>query len=200
MEQSFVVLVEQAQQGDRQAFEKLYNYYHEVLRNHIRDICSRNIMPEDVIQDTFLLVWMNLNKLKNTNSFHSWIKKIARNVTYRYVKKEKHHRVRSRWHPAHNDPTETLEKGTWESNQSYLLKNISSCEKNPMEAVTQRDECEHVRRAVNQLPPKYQDVVKAHYFEAQSIAEIAQIKGKPEGTIKRWLHEAYQMMKEMLAT
>jgi len=56
MEQSFVVLVEQAQQGDRQAFEKLYNVYHEVLRNHIRDICSRNIMPEDVIQDTFLLV------------------------------------------------------------------------------------------------------------------------------------------------
>ena len=199
MEQSFAHIVMQAQQGDRQALGKLYNICHEPLREYIKNKYSYTIDPDDIIQETFICVYKKLYKLEKICSFWCWICKISRNVIYRYIKNEKKHRLRSQLHPSHNDSTEAMEKGTPESTGFSLLENTPSREKDPMDEVTEREAHEKVRSVIEQLPPNYLDAVKAHYFEELSLAEIARKLGKPEGTIKRWLYEARQMMKEMLA-
>lgn len=51
---------------------------------------------------------------------------------------------------------------------------------------------------VSKLPLKYREVIFLHYFEGYAVQEIAQMLGKPEGTVSTHLHRARQKLKDML--
>jgi RNA polymerase sigma-70 factor (ECF subfamily) len=55
------------------------------------------------------------------------------------------------------------------------------------EQLEQNAEFARAQRALRELPMKYQDVIALRFFEEKSIAEIAAILGKREGTIKSLL-------------
>ena len=55
-----------------------------------------------------------------------------------------------------------------------------------------------VRAAVEKLPPKYRLVVHLYYYEELSVAEIAQLTGQKEGTVKSQMHRAREMLKDIL--
>jgi RNA polymerase sigma-70 factor (ECF subfamily) len=55
-----------------------------------------------------------------------------------------------------------------------------------------------VRDAVNRLPARLSQVVALHYWADLPISEVAKIIQKPEGTVKRRLHEARQLLAQTL--
>lgn len=55
-----------------------------------------------------------------------------------------------------------------------------------------------VRAAVSRLPSKYRMVVHLYYYEELSIAEIAQLTGQKESTVKSQMHRAREMLKGLL--
>lgn len=55
-----------------------------------------------------------------------------------------------------------------------------------------------VRAAVSRLPVKYRTAVHLFYFEELSIAQIAQLTGQKESTVKSQMHRARDMLKELL--
>jgi RNA polymerase sigma-70 factor (ECF subfamily) len=59
-------------------------------------------------------------------------------------------------------------------------------------------EIDSVFRAVMGLPAKYKTVVYLYYYEGYNSAEIAQILGKPQSTIRNHLHEARGVLREKL--
>lgn len=72
-------LIKQSQDGSKQAFNKLINYYEQDLYKIAK---SRLDIEEDIydaIQETILTVYQSLNSLYKTSSFKSWIIKILIN-------------------------------------------------------------------------------------------------------------------------
>lgn len=55
-----------------------------------------------------------------------------------------------------------------------------------------------VREAVRKLPPKYRVVIHLYYFEERSVAEIAQLTGQKESTVKSQMRRARNMLKKIL--
>jgi RNA polymerase sigma-70 factor (ECF subfamily) len=57
---------------------------------------------------------------------------------------------------------------------------------------------DEVYRAVLDLPAKYRTAVHLYYFEGYSVAEIAQLMGSRESTVKSWLFRARAQLRDML--
>ncbi|MFM9280570.1 RNA polymerase sigma factor [Paenibacillus jiagnxiensis] len=55
-----------------------------------------------------------------------------------------------------------------------------------------------LKRAMDRLKPKYRHVVVLRYYQDMTIAEIAKVLNKPEGTIKTWLREGLKQLRGYL--
>ena len=67
------------------------------------------------------------------------------------------------------------------------------------EALSVRDEAAIMRCAMRDLPPSYRALLVFRYYEDLSVPEISQILSLPEGTVKRRLHEAKNLMRAKIA-
>lgn len=55
-----------------------------------------------------------------------------------------------------------------------------------------------VRSAVQKLPLKYRLVIHLYYFEERTVAEIAELTGQKESTVKSQMHRARKLLKDLL--
>src|SRR5262249_57022778 len=81
------LLIEQAQGGDREAFE-------ELIRRHDRDILrlafhmlGNREEAREVFQETFLKAYRSLNRFRFQSSFYTWVYRIATNVSLDHLRK-----------------------------------------------------------------------------------------------------------------
>ena len=68
-----------------QAFEILLNNFQKPLYNHIRNIVLNHDDTDDVLQNTFVKVFQNLNKFKGESKLFSWIYRIATNEALTFL-------------------------------------------------------------------------------------------------------------------
>lgn len=55
-----------------------------------------------------------------------------------------------------------------------------------------------LERALEHMKPKYRHVVTLKYYQDLTIAQIAQVLRKPEGTVKTWLRTALKQLRDRL--
>lgn len=79
------------------------------------------------------------------------------------------------------------------------LPDIKDERPNIGEMLSVRDEAIVVRKAVGEMPPSYRALLVFRYFEDLTVPEIARIMSLPEGTVKRRLHEAKNLVRERIA-
>ena len=83
-------LIERSKQNDTEAFRELVAEYQPfVFRLGFRLLCDED-EAKDIVQDTFVKVWLNLYKYKNQFRFSTWICKIACNLCYDRLRAKKH--------------------------------------------------------------------------------------------------------------
>ena len=165
-------LIEQAQEGDRGAFEELMRSYSGFVYSLAFRMLGRKADAEDVFQETFFRAWNHLRSFRSGGNFTYWIKRIATNLCIDQLK------TRKRQHAFENDQVE--EVGSWEGEQQY------------------GDEQEQVNQLLAQLPVNHRAAVVLFYLEDQSVEEVAlTLKQKP-ATVKVWLFRARQKMKAVL--
>ena len=83
-------LVELSKQNDTKAFRELVAEYQPLIfRLAFRLLCDED-EAKDIVQDTFVKVWLNLDKYKNQFRFSTWIYKIACNLCYDRLRAKKH--------------------------------------------------------------------------------------------------------------
>ena len=125
---------------------------------------------DDLLQEVFVRLVSNVEKLESWEHVKAWLIRVTVNCA------KKHFDL------------------YWNKNVDYMedetrLKGEEAYE--PPE--------EHpVRGAVAKLPPKYRLAVHLFYYEELSVAEIAELTGQKEGTVKSQLHRAREMLKEIL--
>ena len=73
------ILVENAQNGSRPAFDQLLSRYYSRLLNTIKARVGNEEDAEDILQTVCLKAYMRLKSFKHTSSFYTWIYAIALN-------------------------------------------------------------------------------------------------------------------------
>ena len=75
---------------------------------------------------------------------------------------------------------------------------ISDARPDPAEVLAREADARAVQRAVAGLPERYRTIVVLRYFDDLTVPQIASELGVPEGTVKRHLHEARELVRKML--
>jgi RNA polymerase sigma-70 factor, ECF subfamily len=97
----YVTIVEQAQAGDKLAFEALFEYYNSRICTYLAHIVGNEEEGRDLAQETFLKAWQAIGSIHNESRFDTWLYRIATNTAIDYLRKRKFHW--SRWDTIENE-------------------------------------------------------------------------------------------------
>ncbi len=160
------------------AFEKLLKEFQRPLYNHIRTIVLNHDDTDDVLQNTFVKVFQNLNKFKGESKLFSWIYRIATNEALTFLnQKAKKSGISS----------ETL--------QSKAIDNLKA------DVYFDGNEIQiKLQKAIVLLPEKQQLVFKMKYFEELKYEEISEILGTSVGALKASYHHAVKKIEAFVTT
>jgi len=168
--QSDAELVNAVLEGD-QAF------YTELIRRHQRSVLATAWQTlgdyhaaEDAAQEAFVAAYENLGGLRNPASFGAWVLKIARRQAMRVAKR----RLAARPIEAAGDPPARENAAPLDEHLQPLLA------------------------ALDGLPDHERVVVTLHYVEGYNVQTIAEMTGRPLGTVTKQLSRAVVRLQRML--
>lgn len=126
---------------------------------------------DDIFQEVFIRLVSHIQDLESWEHVKAWLIRVTINCAGKHFDQY------------------------WNKNVDY----IDDTERLEDEAVEFEVSEEHpVRAAVSRLPVKYRTVVHLYYYEELSVAEIAQVTGQKESTVKSQMHRAREMLRELL--
>ncbi len=167
-----VDLIGRVAQGDRRAFEELYHLYHRRMARFLTRLTRRYDLAEEVINDTFWVVWRKARDFRGDSQPSTWILGIA------YRKARNALRASARHAP---------------QNLEEQLLPLTSDE--PFRAEELRDWLGH---ALAQLPIEQRLGVELCYELGYSCQEIATIMDCPVNTVKTRLFHARAKLQKLL--
>ena len=168
-----VELISRIAQGDRKAFEELYGLYHRRLARFLTRLTKRYDVAEEVINDTFYIVWRKAGDFRGESQPSTWILGIA------YRKARNAFRSASRILAVEN-PEAPLPPLT--SDESLRTEEL-------------RDWLVH---ALVQLPVEQRLAVELCYELGYSCEEISTIMSCPVNTVKTRLFHARAKLQKLL--
>ncbi len=168
-------LVELAKHGNAKAFGKLYDAYAQKMRGVCANIVkSKNANTEDIVHDAFIVAFLSIGKLRDTDRFGEWLTTITRNLSIKYLKQKQETHVFTL-----SDITETLSD--------------DGCPKDKTRDI------EEILKTIEKLPEGYKRVFKLSVLEGLSHNEIAKILDIEPHSSSSQLHRAKMMLRKMLS-
>ena len=74
------------ERGEREAFQRLFEMYHKALCFFATRIVRDSLEAEDIVQDVFLKIWENAERLELTSSIQHYLFASVRNGCLNYLK------------------------------------------------------------------------------------------------------------------
>jgi RNA polymerase sigma-70 factor (ECF subfamily) len=185
------LLIEQAQSGDRMAFEELIRRHdREILRLAFHMLGNREEARE-VFQETFLKAYRSLSRFRFESSFYTWIYRIATNVGLDHLRKrqtlkeEVSYESDSESHPDRPALKDTLAATTYYSNPERRLygKEVGA----------------RIQEALKTLSEKERLVFELRHYQGLRLKMIGEIMGSTEETAKNYLFRATQKLRSHLS-
>jgi RNA polymerase sigma-70 factor (ECF subfamily) len=167
-----VELIARVADGDRKAFEELYHLYHRRMARFLTRLTRRYDLAEEVINDTFWIVWRKARTFRGDSQPSTWILGIA----YRRA------------------------RNAFRASARLAEKNLQSDElplttEAPAGAEELRD---WLGRALAELPVEQRLAVELCYELGHSCEEIAAIMDCPVNTVKTRLFHARAKLQKLL--
>lgn len=158
------------------AFDGIMRLHRRAIYSHIRKMVIDADDTDDLLQETFVKVWKNMDKFKNESKLYTWIYRIATNETLRFLENKK---------KKHGLPlNETSEE---------LMQNLVSDEQ------FSGDEVQLIlQKAILTLPDKQRLVFNMKYFDEMKYEDISQIVDTSVGALKASYHLATKKIEAYL--
>ena len=164
-------LISRCKVGDRQALHLLYEQYKPKLLKVCRQYTQEEDVAEDLLHDAFVVIFTNLNQLRNNDKLESWMISIVKNVGYHYRD--------------HLRKEQTAIK-------QMAIEGILT------EETSQMPDYDQLQTLVAQLPEGYQKVFRLSVFEGLSHQEISQLLGIAPHSSSSQLYHAKRMLKLLI--
>lgn len=170
-------LVLSCQDGDHDAFAKLYDIFVDAIYRYIF-YRVKSDDAEDLVETVFLKVWEKLHQYqpKKNRSFSSWIFRITHNLVVDYYRSSKERLV------------EELSVQIPDPDRQH----------NPIRIVQGGLDNEILKKALAKMKKEYRDIVIYKFMNELSNREIAEILDKSEGSLRILQFRALKALKKEL--
>jgi len=175
------LLVEQAKQGDVEAFAELARRSQQRIHRAILALTGNLQDADDLAQETFMQAYKTLRDFRQQASFFTWLYRIAINLTLNFLKRKKKERMK-----------ETLDESLPLEFGSEIL--VGSPERDSLE----KELSEKLKEAVDSLPIPYRASFVLVAFQGMTHGEAAQILRCSENTVSWRMHKARKMLQAKL--
>jgi RNA polymerase sigma factor (sigma-70 family) len=165
-------LIEECRKGSSKAQYMLYNQYSKAMFNLAHRILNNREDAEDILQETFVECFRNLDTFRFESTFGAWLKKILVNKCINHIKKKK------------IDLTlcETLPVNVYEEEEEVVY------------------DTGKVFKGIEKLPDGYRIVLTLYLLEGYDHSEISQILGISESTSKSQYSRARDKLRNILTS
>ena len=171
-------IIDQFQAGNNkvQAFNGLVLKYQERVYWHIRRIVITHEDADDLVQETFVKVWKNLDKFRGDSRLYTWIYRIATNESISFLKGQK----RRFLIPAvdvENKLSKALYADPYFDGDKVQLR---------------------LQQAILKLPEKQRIVFNMKYYEEMKYEDMAEVLNTSVGALKASYHHAVKKIEDQL--
>jgi RNA polymerase sigma-70 factor (ECF subfamily) len=157
--------------ADREALEELYLSYHRRLASFLSRFTRRYENVEEIINDTFMVVWQRAGDFRNASQVSTWIMGIAYRTALKSLRRQKNH------------------------------SNALSLDESPEQFIDPAADMEvrdWLRLGLEQLPLEQRLTLQLAYHMGHSLEEIAVITEVPVGTVKARMFHAREKLRHHL--
>lgn len=168
-------LVELVLEGDDDAFEHLFNRYRDAIRRLFVQRLGSAADADDLLQETFIKVYLNVHRYDSRYTFGQWLYTIARNTFVDFTRKsrvslsiDEHFTA-----PAATTPT-------------------------PEESIINSQQRMQIEKFLEQLSEQHRTLFRLRFIEEYSYEEIADKLQMPMGSVKTGIHRARERMCKMI--
>jgi RNA polymerase sigma-70 factor (ECF subfamily) len=179
------LLVAQAQQGDKQAFNLLVVKYQRKLTRLLSRFIRDQAEVEDVTQEAFIKAYRALPAFRGDSAFYTWLYRIGINTAKNYLM------AMGRRAPTSTEVEAEDAEGFEEGEQ---LRDINT----PESVLLSNEIAETVNSTIEQLPEELRRAIQMRELEGMSYEDIAQAMDCPIGTVRSRIFRAREAIAEKL--
>lgn len=164
------------QQGDHAAFNTIYNFYKTELGIRILRMVRAEELAEELLQDLFMRLWSNRQKIDPDKSIKAYLYQVAKNMVIdlmRRAAKEQH--IHQQIITASTELYQHVEEHLFQKENEALL-----------------------HRAIDQLPPQRKKIFVHCKLEGMSYKEVAEIYNISTSTVNDHIQKSTHFIKEYL--
>lgn len=161
----------------REAFGEVIRLYSEPLYRQIRRLVQTHEDTDDILQNTFLKAWQNIENFRGDAKLSTWLYKIATNESLTFLEKER--------------KRQGLSLDDEESQSASLIQADKYIDGDQL--------AQKLRQAIATLPEKQRIVFNMRYYDEMKYEEISEIMGTSVGALKASYHLAVKKIEQYFA-
>ncbi|MEI8175198.1 MAG: RNA polymerase sigma factor, partial [bacterium] len=158
--------------SNQDLYSVIIDRYQKKLVRYVNNLIKNEDKAIDIVQESFIKAFINLNSFNIEKKFSSWIYRIAHNQAINLAKK-------------YQKETPLLED--WD------FKSDDDIEKD----FEEKETTEKVERCLKNIPLLYSEPLSLYYIDEKSYEEISDILRIPMGTVATRINRAKKIMKNI---
>jgi RNA polymerase sigma-70 factor (ECF subfamily) len=166
-------LVENSKSGDRTAQYQLYELYVDAMYNVSMRFLGVKEDAEDIVQESFVDAFRNLDTFKYESSFGSWLKRIVINKSINHLKVKR------------------LPLAAMDNHEYHLTEEVECEQVDAMDILK-------VKSGIEKLPDGYKQIINLYLLEGFDHNEISDVLGITTSTSKSQYHRAKKKLIEII--
>ena len=172
--------------GDTTAYNELMRLYRDPIYFMLYEKIGDQELAKDLTIEALGKAFKKLHMYTPEFAFSTWLYTVARNNCIDYLRKNKL-------------PTISIDKMMVDEDGKKSTFDLKSNDPNPEKLMMKKQRIAILRQIVDQLKPKYRDLVKLRYFKEMSYEEISEILAVPLGTVKAQLHRSREQLFKIMS-
>ena len=161
--------------GEKEAFEILYNKYKNKIEYFIYNIVKDYQKAEDITQETFIYVIQH--QMRENSSFKYYIYLVARSKALNYI---------------------NVEKRRNEITEKYLANGDEQIEKDVLDIITTEENKKELLESIELLDERYKNAIYLVNIEGLSYEETSKILGETLQNTKTLIHRGKKQLRKIL--
>ena len=161
--------------GEKEAFEILYNKYKNKIEYFIYNIVKDYQKAEDIAQETFIYVIQH--QMRENSSFKYYIYLVARSKALNYI---------------------NVEKRRNEITEKYLANDNEQIEKDVLDIITTEESKKELLESIELLDERYKNAIYLVNIEGLSYEETSKILGETLQNTKNLIHRGKKQLRKIL--
>jgi len=178
-------LIQDAQQGDLDAFNRLILAYQDRVYNQAFRVLGEYQSADDATQEAFIAAYKKLHTYRG-GSFKSWLLRIVSNACYDEFRRRKRKPVVPLY--PEGDDGDEMDSASWLEDPS----------EKPEDSLSRRELSDAIQYCLDRLDYEFRNIVVLVDIQGLDYASAAEITDRPLGTVKSRLARARHSLKDCL--